>query len=229
MASPVVFEALDIPSSLPQPISSSEHVSARTNAQWLAAMISAPAIRDAALRDLRAILLKGLRAALKSRGDASQAHLEDFAQEALLRVVERYQEFRGTSQFTTWARAIAVNIAFAELRRKRWQDVSLDTLTSEGAQLSAPGVLTLATIETEDERLRLLETLRRAIDEALTERQRTALRAGFRGLPIDQIVQLLDTNRAAMYKLYHDARRTLKARLEAEGISAETIRHAFRT
>lgn len=56
--------------------------------------------------------------------------MEDFAQEAAIRVLSRLDGFRGDSRFTTWAVAVAVRVAFTELRRARWRDVSLDALAA---------------------------------------------------------------------------------------------------
>jgi hypothetical protein len=49
------------------------------------------------------------------------------------------------------------------------------------------------------------------------------------GMPFDQVVQLLGTNRNSAYKLYHDARRALKRHLAAAGASAKVVRAAFAT
>ena len=90
----------------------------------------------AAVSALREVLHHGLRIALNGRSDVSAAHLEDFAQESLLRVLDRLDQFQGRSQFTTWAQAIALNVAFTELRRKRWRDVSLDALLADSDAVS---------------------------------------------------------------------------------------------
>jgi len=180
-----------------------------------------------ALAELRGILLNGLRVALRDRSDVSEAHLEDFAQEALLRVLDRLDQFAGRSKFTTWAHTIAINTAFTELRRKRWRDVSLDALTADGKQLAEASVMPGNALGEDEERSRLVEALRRAMAEKLTAKQRAAIAGDLQDLPFDQIVALLGTNRNAAYKLLHDARRALKAHLAAEGISPEVIRTAF--
>jgi RNA polymerase sigma-70 factor (ECF subfamily) len=180
-----------------------------------------------ALAELRGILLNGLRVALRDRSDVSEAHLEDFAQEALLRVLYRLDQFAGRSKFTTWAHTIAINTAFTELRRKRWRDVSLDALTADGKQLAEASVMPGNALGEDEERSRLIAALRRAMAEKLTAKQRTAIAGELQDLPFDQIVALLGTNRNAAYKLLHDARRALKAHLAAEGISPEVIRTAF--
>jgi RNA polymerase sigma-70 factor (ECF subfamily) len=180
-----------------------------------------------ALGELRGILLNGLRIALRDRSDISETQLEDFTQDALLRVLDRLEQFAGRSKFTTWAHTIAINTAFTELRRKRWQDVSLDALTEAGKQLSEETTLPDKALGDDEERTRLVETLRKAIGEKLSARQRAAIAGELQGLPFDQIVELLGTNRNAAYKLLHDARRALKTQLSAEGISQETIRTVF--
>ena len=99
----------------------------RTNQEWLAAL-RGPG-RDEALADLRAFLMRGLRYALANQSNVTEADLEDFAQEALLKILAGLDSFRGESRFTTWAQKIAVRVALTELRRHRWRDVSLDEMT----------------------------------------------------------------------------------------------------
>jgi RNA polymerase sigma-70 factor (ECF subfamily) len=180
-----------------------------------------------ALAGLRAVLLNGLRVALRDRADVNDAHLEDFAQDALLKVLERLDQFSGRSKFTTWAHAIAVNVAFAELRRKRWQDVSLDALVADGRELTEPATLATDAATGDEERRRIVGALRTAMTERLSDKQRAVIAGLLEGLPFNQIVDLLGTNRNAAYKLVYDARRAIKQHLMAEGISSETIRTAF--
>ena len=176
---------------------------------------------------LRGVVINGLRIALRERSDVSEAQLEDFTQEALLRILERLDQFAGRSKFTTWAHSIAVNTAFAELRRKRWQDVSLDALTADGHQLSEQAVIPDAALGDDEERTRLVGVLRKAIAERLSDKQRTVIVGVLQEMPFDQIVGLLGTNRNSAYKLFHDARCALKQHLSAEGITPEDIRTTF--
>jgi RNA polymerase sigma-70 factor (ECF subfamily) len=180
-----------------------------------------------AVSTLRRILLDGLRIALCERTDVNEAQLEDFTHEALLRILGRLDQFAGRSRFTTWAHSIAVNTAFTELRRKRWQDVSLDVLVAGGQQLSEPAVLPDDALGSDEERTRLVGLLRKAVAEKLSAKQRTAIVCMLQEMPIDQIVGLLGTNRNSAYKLLHDARCALREYLTAEGISQEVIRTAF--
>ena len=181
----------------------------------------------AAVRALRGRLQNGLRIALSGRGDVSEAHLEDFAQESLLRVLDRLDQFQGRSKFTTWAQAIALNVAFTELRRKRWQDVSLDALMADGERMTEPAMLADDVLGAEEDRTRLVATLRHAIENDLTPKQRAAILGELREMPFDQIVELLGTSRSAGYKMLHDARRALKQRLQEAGITGADIQNAF--
>lgn len=192
---------------------------------WLEALRAVD--NSAAVSELRGIVLNGLRVALRERREVSEAQLEDFAQDSVLRVLDRLDQFSGRSKFTTWAHTIAINTAFTELRRKRYQDVSLDELIADGLQLGEEAVLPNKALGDDEERTRMIQVLRRAIAEKLSAKQRAAIAGELRGMPFDQIVELLGTNRNAAYKLLHDARRALKAHLAAEGISSETIRTAF--
>ena len=199
-----------------------------TEIDWPQALRSPhPEEQARAVAALREHLLRGLSISLGRRHDISPAHLEDFTQEALVRVLDRLDQFQGRSKFTTWAQAIAVNTAFAELRRKRWQDVSLDALVSAGARLPESTTLPEQDLGTHEDRSRILAALREAITHKLTPRQRAGIVGELNGLPFDQVASLLGTNRNAAYKLLHDARKSLKRHLHEAGVSAEDIQTAF--
>ena len=194
---------------------------------WVAELRAGGPATERALEDLRALFLKGLRRALSGRAGADGALIDDLAQEATLRVLDRLDSFRGESRFTTWATAVAVRVAMTELRRARWRDVSLDGMAS-GA---FPGGLEPVDREPEPERLavrdEILDLLRRTLDTELTDRQRAALVSELRGTPPEEIARDLGINRNALYKLVHDARKKLKARLIAAGLGDDDVRYGF--
>jgi RNA polymerase sigma-70 factor, ECF subfamily len=99
-------------------------IEVRNNEEWLAALRGPE--KEAALADLRGLLVRGLRAALHGRVGGVEPSVEDFAQEALLKILDNLDSFRGESRFTVWAQKICVRTAFAEMRRSRWRDVSLE-------------------------------------------------------------------------------------------------------
>jgi RNA polymerase sigma-70 factor (ECF subfamily) len=61
----------------------------------------------------------------------------------------------------------------------------------------------------------------------LTDRQRQAMQAMLRGMPLQEIADRMGTNRNALYKLLHDARQRLKERMLDEGLSARDVLSAF--
>jgi RNA polymerase sigma-70 factor (ECF subfamily) len=198
----------------------------RTNEQWLAELRGPNP--DEALADLYDLLVRGLRAALGGRADGVDANIGDFAQEALIKIVSNLDSFRGESRFTTWAKKIAMNVALTELKRRRWRDVSLQDLldrrTATGRGLADPQL----TPEQVAFQNMVLAKLRRTIDEELTDRQREAVVAVIlEGMPIAEVARRMGTNQNALYKLLHDARMKLKARMEAAGLSPQEVLAAF--
>lgn len=200
----------------------------RTNQEWLSDL-RGPA-QSEALADLRAFLVRGLGYALSSRSDVDDENIEDFAQDALLRILDNLHTFRGESKFTTWAQKIAVNVAFTELRRRRWQDVSLDEITDAQGLDFVPDMMIDRSAGPDQQAVQhiFLETLKRLIASELTEKQRQALVAvQLQGMPLEEVARRMGTNRNAMYKLMHDARKRLKKKMEAEGLSPQDVLAAF--
>ena len=202
-----------------------------TNQEWLTALRAAD--NQQALEDLRLKLARGLHYALAGRAPDGllESLEEDVAQEAVLKILASLDTFRGESQFMTWATKIAVRLAFTELRRKRWQDVSLEGLLKvEEDQDYTPALLADKTPSPEQlaERTMMMETVQKMIMESLSERQRQAILAILTGgAPMDEVARQLGTNRNALYKLLHDARLRLQKRLAEEGLSPKDLLALF--
>jgi RNA polymerase sigma-70 factor (ECF subfamily) len=184
-----------------------EKILDRSDEDWVTQL---SAREPAAVEDLRSYLVRGLMKALSGRADAHA--VEDFAQDAVLKVLAGLESFRGDSRFTTWALTIAIRVAFSELRKARYRDVPLEALAEEQA---APAP------EPADEGA--LATLRRLIETSLTDRQRALVQAELAGVPQAVIAERMGTNRNALYKLGHDARMKLKDGLLAAGFTAEQL------
>lgn len=201
----------------------------RTNQEWLAELCGPG--REEALADLRTLLVKGLRYAMANRPAVKEADLEDFVQEALLKILAGLDTFRGESRFTTWAQKITVRVAFTELRRRRWKDVSLEDLVAQYSEgnLTPPVLADMApSPEQRVTQQMLMEMVRRMIAEELTERQRQAMTAVVMGgMPLEEVARRVGTNRNALYKLLHDARQRLKKRMLDRGLSAQDVLAAF--
>ena len=180
---------------------------------------------DGARRDLQAALVTALRRAVSG---PSASEVEDFAQDAMLRILSRLDSFRGDSRFLTWACSIAIRVAMSELRKARWKDLSLERLLeAKGAAVEPRAEALVADSERALARSRILTALERSIGEALTERQRTVVLAELRGVSLDVLASELGTNRNALHKVGHDARKALLAALCDEGIDASTLGWAF--
>jgi RNA polymerase sigma-70 factor (ECF subfamily) len=209
-------------------------VTGRTNEEWLVALGTPGPNRDDALADLRVILNTGLHRGLLGRVDTSAPEFdsmaEDFVQDSLLKILDKLQTFAGRSKFTTWAHKITVHIALTELRRKRWQDSSLDQLTDreDGEYTPSYTADPAPTPENRTERNDMLTRINRIIEEELTDKQRTVMKSAvIQGNPAAVVAREMDMNPNAVYKLLHDARLRLKRRLEEEGLTPTDVIAVF--
>ena len=186
---------------------------------WIAALRADGVTRDAAIARLHALLLKAARfevhrrrAALPHlRGDDWEDLATQSADDALVAVLGKLDDFRGKSRFTTWAYKFALYEAAVKIRRRAWQGREVP-LEPEGWPLIADGD---GTPETDAETTQLATALRTAMRDRLTARQRDVLIAVVvNGVPIDVLAERHRTTRGALYKMLHDARRKLRAALE---------------
>jgi RNA polymerase sigma-70 factor (ECF subfamily) len=206
----------------------------RTNAEWLDDLRAEANTRDATLADLRAAIAAGLPYALSGWLSPSDpqfdALAEDVAQETLLKVMAHLDSFQGRSQFTTWVQKIAVRVALTELRRRRWKDVSLDSLMTKEGEEPVPLAQANTTPDPARaaEQAEMMAMIQRIIAEELTEKQRMAIVAArVNDLPIEEVARQMGMERNALYKLLHDARLRLKKRMEREGLTPAEVLSAF--
>lgn len=207
----------------------------RSNEVWLEELQASDRRKDAAIQDLLTWLERRLFFYLRERSDLRGLNEEeiqhmagDFAQESVLIILDKLDQFQGRSKFTTWAAKIAVHQALGELRRARWRDLSLDALTAEG-QLD-PSFLAADPTTPEDASMRraVVDTVMDVMQTELSERQRTALMARLvQGVPIEILAEQMGTNANALYKLIHDARKRLRNRLLERGVSPEEALATF--
>jgi len=210
----------------------------RSNAEWIAALAGGADDQAAALTDLRAYMLRAALFTLQ-RARHHVGHLgpsalgalaEDCAQESVTALLQHLADFRGESRFTTWAYTFAVNIALVAARRERWATTSLDGILDGSL---SPSSTAADRNDAPDPERRALQTeaaavIRDVIDHHLSVKQQQLLRAVvFEQVPLDEIVRHWGSNRNALYKLLHDARRTLKAHLTARGFDVAEILELF--
>jgi RNA polymerase sigma-70 factor (ECF subfamily) len=191
---------------------------------WVSALRDDGPRRDEAIGRLHELLLRAARFEL-SRRRAALSHvrgeeLDDLAtqaaDDALMAVLAKLDDYRGASRFTTWAYKFALLEAGVRVRRRAWQgrEVVLDAESWPAfvdGRSSAHEVL---------ERSELLDAIRAAIDAALTPHQRRVFVAlALNGVPIDVLAERLGSSRGALYKTLHDARRRLRGELATAGLA----------
>jgi RNA polymerase sigma-70 factor (ECF subfamily) len=195
---------------------------------WLRDLRAEDGARDAAVARLHALLLRAARFEVGRRRVALPhvrgGDLDDLAvqaaDDALVSVLRRLDDFRGLSRFTTWAYKFALLESAVKLRKRAWQGVETPVEDVDWSRFSS----TTAEPDAAAEQGQLLATLQHAIEEILPERQRRVLVAiAIDGVPIDVLADQLDTTRGALYKTLHDARRKLRAHLEDSGLAPESL------
>ncbi len=213
----------------------------RTNEEWLHDLQSSGPTQAAAVRDLREYLIKAVflyyhrrRSDLSHLARDELAQMaEDPAQDAVLKILDKLDTFRGDSKFTTWAYRVAINQAAGDLRRRRWDNISLDAMKESADEALPPLLATLEdpTAGDPDERTarnQIWTLINEVIENEFTERQRIVfVNQYFHGVPPDTIAEQLGTNRNNIYKISHDGRVKLKNRLLELGLSQDEILAAF--
>ena len=185
---------------------------------WPAALRGPAAVRNEAIADLHALLLRGAHFELNRRratpGSIARGELDDLAvqaaDDALVAVLGKLDDFRGASRFTTWAYKFVLLEAGVKARRRAWQGREVSLEFSDWDALRDTGPTAQQVLEDAE----VLRTLRDAIAQALTPHQREVFAAlALNEVPIDVLAERLGSTRGALYKTLHDARRKLRAEL----------------
>jgi len=192
--------------------------------EWHLDLHAQGARREEAVARLQGLLLRAARFEVFRRAGSlpqlTAVELDELAQDAAddaaLSVLRRLDDFRGESSFRTWAYKFALLEASVKVRRRAWRDreVTLEPDHWETLAHAGPGP------DDDAENAELLEAVREGIRTALTPRQRQVLVATvLEGVPIDVLAERLDSNRNALYKVLHDARRRLRDHVAAAGFT----------
>ena len=190
---------------------------------WLQRLRAEGRDRDAAIAELRVLLLRAAsfevrrRCATMSqiRGGDQEDLAQQSAGDAMVAILSKLDDFRGESQFTTWAYKFALYEAAAKMRKLAWQGRELPLDAEDWPQVPDPGPAPQAEVEMND----LLAAIRQEIESSLTPRQREVLVAlTLNEVPIDVLADRLGSTRGALYKTLHDARQKLRAALADRGL-----------
>src|SRR3954453_3449306 len=152
------------------------------------------ASRDAAVTKLHALLLKAARFEIDRRraglphlrGDDYEDLAQQSADDALVAVLAKLDQFRGESRFTTWAYKFALLEAAVKVRRRAWQGREVPLEEAAWSTLSAATAWAGRGAEDAE----LFTALREEIEGGLSPRQREVLVAvALNDVPIDVLAE----------------------------------------
>ena len=195
--------------------------------EWLRSLRASGTERDQAIARLHALLLRAARFEVARRRPALPhlrgGDLDDIANQAaddaLMGVLRKLDDFRGASRFTTWAYKFALYEAAVKLRKRAWQGREVP-LEPEGWTLLASAGLGP---DSEAEQTELVKELQAGVDLLTPHQRRVLVALALNGVPIDVLAERLNTNRGALYKTLHDARRKLRRHLEERGLALDIL------
>ena len=194
--------------------------------KWLAALRDDGPRGNAAVERLHRLLLRAARfevarrrtALPHLRGEALEDLAVQSADDALIAVLAKLDDYRGASRFTTWAYKFALLEAAVRLRRLSWQEREVPLEPDSWEYFATIRSSPHASAEMRE----LLEVLQVAINERLTPHQREVLVAiTVVGVPIDVLAERLGAKRGALYKTLHDARQKLRRCLAEQDIDID--------
>jgi RNA polymerase sigma-70 factor, ECF subfamily len=199
--------------SSPAPVTS-RHLD-RQSRTWLEQLRAAGGVREAALTRLHAILLREARYEVRRRTSGlthpSGRDLDELAlqaaDDALVAILGKLDQFRGDALFTTWARRFAQLEVPGEIRRRlghtRETPIDYEQWPLERTGGGEPQQLS--------EAMELARTIGHLMADELTSHQREVLIA----FAVDEVTakdlaKRLDSTPGALYKTLHDARQKLR-------------------
>jgi RNA polymerase sigma-70 factor (ECF subfamily) len=192
---------------------------------WIDRLSATGRERDAGIAALHALLLKAARFEVNRRraafphvrGNDYDDLAHQSADDALVAVLSKLDDFRGDSRFTTWAYKFALFEAGVKVRRRAWQGREVPLEPENWALLAEDRSTPHQDAETREQ----FTALRSAIESDLSPHQREVLLAvTLNDVPIDVLAERLNTTRGALYKTIHDARRKLRAALADRELGA---------
>jgi RNA polymerase sigma-70 factor, ECF subfamily len=204
--------------SAPQPTPRLLDVESRS---WVDRLVAAEPARGKAIAELQERLRREaafhIRRRVRNRTDFPRSDIDDLAvqaaDDALIALLRKLDDFRGDSQFWTWARRFAALEAPVSIRRRLGHDrVGISKDPDHALLVADPG----PSVHDQAEARELLRDVSDLVDGDLTARQRTVLtRIAVDGESTTAVAGELQMSRGAIYKSLHDARVKLRSRLAA--------------
>jgi RNA polymerase sigma-70 factor, ECF subfamily len=191
---------------------------------WIERLRATGPERDEALVELHALLVRAARFEIGRRTGSGRLRGGDYddlaqqsADDALVAILGKLEDFRGESRFTTWAYKFALYEAAATVRKRAWQGREIPLAPEAWPLIPDEHQRTAQqSLETADQ----LKALQQAIEQDLSPHQREVLVAlALNQVPIDVLADRLNTTRGALYKTLHDGRQKLRSALTARELS----------
>jgi len=190
--------------------------------RWIEQLRTEHPRREETVAALHAILLKSARHELSRRraqlASLSGPEFDDIAwqaaNDALVKILAKLEQFAGLSRFTTWAYKFVMFEISRLVSKHAWQR---ERPHADERAWIEPAESLLADPAHRAERREQLALLTTAVDQ-LTPRQREVFVAvALNDVPIDVVALELGSNRNAIYKNLFDARRGLRRSMAADG------------
>jgi RNA polymerase sigma-70 factor, ECF subfamily len=195
---------------------------------WMDRLVAEEPERGEAIAELHQRLRREaafhIRSRVRNRPDFPRSDIDDLAfqaaDDALIAILRKLGDYRGDSQFWTWARRFAALEAPVSIRRRLGRDrVGISKDPDKALLVADPG----PSVHDRAEARELLQTVSDLMVEQLTDRQRTVLtRVTVDGVSTATLAGELHTSRGAIYKSLHDARAKLRTHLAAEPVPRES-------
>jgi RNA polymerase sigma-70 factor (ECF subfamily) len=183
---------------------------------WLNRLHTPGAVRGRAICELHERLRReaAFHVRRRARGllEFPMSDIDDLAtqaaDDAMLAILRKLDDYRGDSQFWTWARGFAALEAPVSIRRRLGHGcASVSRDPDQTLLVPDPG----RSLHDQAEMRDLLAAVSAAMRDELTRRQRTVLiETAMEGVPTDALADKLQTTPGAIYKALHDARVKLR-------------------
>jgi RNA polymerase sigma-70 factor, ECF subfamily len=179
--------------------------------------------RDNTVAELRDLLLRVARfecqrrrGMLRVRGPELEDIAQQAANDALISIMDKLDEFRGESRFTTWAYKFVMFQVSTKIGRHFWRTGSATVDEPVDPERIADRLA--GRPDQRAEQREQLAALARAVEQDLTEHQRKVFVAiALDDVPVDALAAELGSTRNAVYKALFDARRKLRESLAGAG------------
>ena len=187
---------------------------------WIEKLQSSHTSFESNIEELCLFLKKSLYTSLGSKPEVTPTFIEDIVQISIVKILDNLDSFNGLSKFTTWCLTITMRSAYTELRKKHWNNLSLDDQLNPPLPTEPFSEITPSKKAIEND---LYKELHSAIHSSLSNRQRELLFMKLKGMPQSEIAKKLNISANTLYKNFHDIRKKLNTELTKQGYTKNIV------